>query len=72
MYIVSGELNQYHEQRVEELTRQYQTALWQQGRFSNQVRSLGNRISSWFDRGVESVSGIDSRLEPQPVRVKHS
>ena len=72
MYIVSGEFSQYHEQQVEELSRQYQTSLWQQDQFSKQVRSLRNRISSWFDREVDSISGIDSRLEPQPVRVKHS
>lgn len=70
MYVMSNALMLYHAQRVEEMTRQYQDARWQQEQFVNQVRVLVSRVRTWFGRGVGSVpSAGDSRLEPQPVRV---
>lgn len=70
MYIISGDLIQYHEQKVQDLAHQYQDSLWQQAKLSEQLGSLTSRISSWFDGGVESVSSVDSRMEPQTVQVK--
>ena len=65
MYIMSGDLMQYHEQRVKELTNQYQDSLWQMSRFKQGVKSVNSHIRSWFDSGVETVSGVDSRMGPQ-------
>ncbi len=65
MYILSGDLMQYHEQRVKELSSQYQSSLWQQDRIKNSLSTLNSQIRSWFDSGVETVSGTDSRMEPQ-------
>ena len=72
MYIMSGELMRYHEERVKLLTRQYQDSKWQQAQFWSQISALAGRIRSWFDRDVESVPGVDSRLEPQTIQVERS
>lgn len=68
MFVMDEGLLQYHEQRVEEMTRQYQNARWQQEQFVNQVRSLFSRIGTWFGRDAESGSSAGKgRLESQPV-----
>ena len=70
MFVMDNGLMLYHEQRVEEMTRQYQDSRWQQEQFVNQVRALFSRVGTWFGRGVESVPNAgDGRLESQPVRV---
>jgi hypothetical protein len=72
MYIMSGELMQYHNERVEELTRQYQDSRWQAATFKGQIGALAGRIRSWFDGDVETSSGAGSRLDTNVVQVEGS
>jgi fructose-1,6-bisphosphatase/sedoheptulose 1,7-bisphosphatase-like protein len=71
MYIDSGDLTRYHEERVNELTRVYQDSKRQDALVVNQIRAMSDRIRSWFDGEVDTVSGAGSRLETQTVRVEN-
>jgi hypothetical protein len=72
MYMISGEMMQYHEQRAEELTRSYQDSKWQEAQFRSQISAFASRVRSWFDSGVETSSGAGSRLDTSVIQVEGS
>ena len=71
MHVVSGDVMRYHEERVEELARQYQDSKWLDAQLSDRMHAAMRSIRSWFDRDVETVSAPSGRLETKPVRVEN-
>lgn len=72
MDMMSGELMKYHNQRVEELSRQYQDSLWQQDKIQARFRAVTSKVRSWFDGDADKASNRSGQLQPQTVRVDNN
>ena len=70
MHMVSGEVMNYHEERVEQLTRQYRDSKWLDAQINDRMHALMRGIRSWFDQDVETVPAANGRLEARAVRVE--
>lgn len=70
MYPIEYDLMRHHEERVEELSRQYQSGKQVDQWIVAQAKALGSRVGGWFGGSSDKMQGGGRRLEPQPVRVE--